>query len=132
MKRYNTFIAITLITVMLFSNVAAADTAYGISSVPVELKYAGVYKNQPLIQLNFSGSKEENEFNIAVTDQSGVVLYSANVKGETFSKQFLLNTDDLGDAVLTFTISGKKSGKTVSYQVSRQKKVTEQMDVVKL
>jgi hypothetical protein len=58
------------------------------------------------------------------------MLYNANVKGEIFSKQFLLNMDDLGDAILKFEITGKKSGKTVSYRVNRQ--VTEQMDVVKL
>jgi hypothetical protein len=112
--------------------VTAADTTTTTlnPTLPVELKYAGTFKNQPLIQLNFSGSKDENVFNIIITDESGVVFYNADVKGETFSKQFLLNTDDLGDAVLKFEITGKKSGKTVSYRVNRQ--VTEQMDVVKL
>lgn len=132
MKRNNIFIAITLLSVMLFTQAAASDTATGPGTLPVELKYAGNYKNQPLIQLNFSGTKEENAFSITITDQSGVVLYAANVRGEHFSKQFLLNTDDLGDAVLNFEITGKRSGKTVTYQVSRQKKVSEQMDVVKL
>lgn len=135
MKRNRIIIAITLFSAMLFTQANAADTATanGINTLPVELKYAGSYKNQPLIQLNFSGTKEENAFRISVTDQSGIVLYSADVQGEKdFSKQFLLNTDDLGDAVLTFVITGKRSGKTVSYQVSRQKQITEQMDVVKL
>ncbi|HAO47255.1 MAG TPA: hypothetical protein PLZ45_08725 [Ferruginibacter sp.] len=132
MKRNNILIALSLISVMLFSTANAADTAYGVTSLPVELKYAGNYNNQPLIQLNFNGTKEENLFRITVTDQAGVILYNGNVKGENFSKQFLLNTDDLGDAVLTFEITGAKSGKSVSYQVSRQKKTTEQMNVVKL
>ncbi len=132
MKRNNILIALSLISVMLFSTANAADTAYGVTSLPVELKYAGNYNNQPLIQLNFNGTKEENLFRITVTDQAGVILYNGNVKGENFSKQFLLNTDDLGDAVLTFEITGAKSGKAVSYQVSRQKKTTEQMNVVKL
>jgi hypothetical protein len=110
----------------------AADTTAGINNLPVELKYAGIYKNQPLVQLNFSGTKEENEFSISVTDQAGMVLYRADVKGESFSKQFLLNTDDLDNAVLKFEITGKKSGKKAVYQVSRQEKFTQQMDVVKL
>lgn len=134
MKRYNILAAFTLVSVMLFTSATAADTAYGnpSTSLPVELKYAGSYNSQPLIQLNFNGNKEENLFSITVTDQSGVVLYSNNVKGENFSKQFLLNTDDLGDAVLTFEITSRKTGKSVAYKVSRQRKTTEQMDVVKL
>ena len=135
MKRNKIIIAITLFSVMLFTQANAADTAatYGINSLPVELKYAGNYKNQPLIQLNFAGTKEESVFRISVTDQSGVVLYTGDVRGENnFSKQFLLNTDDLGDAVLKFEITGRKSGKTAVFQVSRKQKLTEQMDVVKL
>lgn len=132
MKQVKIFIPTFLFTVLSFAQVNAADTTGGINSLPVELKYAGSFKDQPLIQLNFSGGKEENAFSISITDQAGVVLYAADVKGEKFSKQFLLNTDDLGDAVLKFEITGKRSGKTVVYQVSRQRKISEQMDVVKL
>lgn len=130
MKQIKTIIAIAIFSVISFTQVNATDTTTFNSTLPVELKYAGTFKNQPLIQLNFSGSKDENVFNIIITDESGVVFYNADLKGETFSKQFLLNTDDLGDAVLKFEITGKKSGKTVSYRVNRQ--VTEQLDVVKL
>jgi hypothetical protein len=132
MKQIKIIIAIAIFSVIGFTQVNAADTPVSNQSLPVELKYAGSYKNQPLIQLNFSGSKDENVFNILITDEQGVVLYSADVKGEIFSKQFLLNTDDLGDAVLRFEISGKKSGKTVAYRVNRQTLVSEQLDVVKL
>ena len=130
MKQIKTIIAIAIFSVISFTQVIAADTTTLNPTLPVELKYAGTFKSQPLIQLNFSGSKDENVFNIIITDESGVVFYNADLKGEIFSKQFLLNTDDLGDAVLKFEITGKRSGKTVSYRVNRQ--VTEQMDVVKL
>jgi hypothetical protein len=130
MKQIKTIIAIAFLSVISIMQVTAADTTTLNPTLPVELKYAGTFKSQPLIQLNFTGSKDENVFNITITDESGVVFYNSDVKGETFSKQFLLNTDDLGDAVLKFEITGKKSGKSVSYRVNRQ--VTEQMDVVKL
>ena len=130
MKQIKTIIAIAVFSAISFMQVTAADTTTLNPTLPVELKYAGTFKNQPLIQLNFTGSKDENVFNILITDESGIVFYNANLKGETFSKQFLLNTDDLGDAVLKFEITGKKSGKTVSYRINRQ--VTEQLDVVKL
>ncbi|MBK8521549.1 MAG: hypothetical protein WAT20_07880 [Ferruginibacter sp.] len=125
-----TIIAIAVFSAVSFMQVTAADTSTLNPTLPVELKYAGSFKNQPLIQLNFTGSKDENVFNIIITDESGVVFYNADLTGETFSKQFLLNTDDLGDAVLKFEITGKKSGKTVSYRVNRQ--FTEHLDVVKL
>lgn len=130
MKQIKTIIAIAIFPVISFMQVTAAGTKTLTPTLPVELKYAGSFKNQPLIQLNFNGSKDENVFHINITDESGVVFYDADLQGETFSKQFLLNTDDLGDAVLKFEITGKKSGKTVSYRVNGQ--VTRQMDVVKL
>lgn len=132
MKHSKIFTVTVLFALMSFARVNAADTIGRNHSLPVELKYAGIYKNQPLIQLNFSGNKDENVFSISITDQAGIVLYLNDVKGENFSKQFLLNTDELGDAVLRFEITGKKSGTKAVYQVSRQRNISEQMDVVKL
>jgi hypothetical protein len=133
MKQIKIIIAIAIFSVIGFTPVIAADTTLSNPTFPVELKYAGTFKNQPLIQLNFAGSTEDKVFNIVVTDETGVVLYNADVKGDVFSKQFLLNTEDLGDAVLKFEIIGRKSGRSVSYRVNRQKQeVVEQMDIVKL
>ena len=74
----------------------------------------------------------DNVFRIVITDEAGIELYNADVKGDVFSKQFLLNTEDLGDAILHFEITGRKSGRKALYKVSRQRQVTQQMDVVKL
>jgi butyrate kinase len=132
MKQNKIIIAIAFFTVLLFAQANATDTTEGITSLPVELKFAGTIKNQPLIQLKFSGTEEETEFNITITDQHGVELYNNTVNGKNFVKQFLLNTNDLEDAVLQFEITGKKSGKKAVYKVSRLQQVTELMDVVKL
>lgn len=132
MKHTKSIIVIALFTLLSFAQANATDTAVGNTPVPVELKYAGTYKNQPVLQLDFSGTKEENQFSISIADENGVVLYSSNANGETFSKQFILNTDDLGDAELNFSVSSKKTGKTVVFRVSRQTLVSEQMNVVKL
>jgi len=132
MKQIKKIFAIALLTLSGFSQLHATDTAAGKNTLPVELQYAGQVKNQPLIQLKFSGSKDENVFSILISDNDGTVLYSGDVTGENFTRQFLLNTDELGDAVLNFEITGKKSGKKAKYQVSNQRKVTQQMDIVKL
>ena len=132
MKQIKIIIATVLFSVLGFIQVNASDTTLETPALPVELKFAGTFKNQPLVQLNFTGSTEDNAYSISVTDESGIVLYNADVKGGNFSKQFLLNTDDLADAVLNFEITGRKSGKKVVYKVSRQTNVSEQMDIVKL
>ena len=132
MKQIKIIIATVLFSVLGFIQVNASDTILETPALPVELKFAGTFKNQPLVQLNFTGSTEDNAYSIAVTDESGIVLYNADVKGGVFSKQFLLNTDDLGDAVLNFEITGRKSGKKAVYKVSRQTSISEQMDIVKL
>ncbi len=130
MKQIKIIIVIAIFSALCFKQVHAADTTGNNPALPVELKYAGTFKNQPLIQLNFNGSTEDNAYQIIVTDQDGIELYSGEAKGGIFSKQFLLNTDDLDGATLNFEITGKKSGKTARYKVSRQ--FTQQMDVVKL
>jgi hypothetical protein len=131
MKHNKSIFAIVLFTAFSFFAtplMAGHDTA----NLPVELKFLGNVKNQPLVELSFSGSKTENEFTISITDQHGIILYSSNERGEKFSKQFLLDTDDLGDATLTFRITGKKSGRSASYKVSHQSVTIENMDVVRL
>jgi hypothetical protein len=132
MKQFKIIIATVLFSVLGFIQVNASDTTLETPALPVELKFAGTFKNQPLIQLNFTGSTEDNAYSISVTDETGIVLYNADVKGGIFSKQFLLNTDDLGEAVLNFEITGRKSGKKAVYKVSRQTNVSQQMDIVKL
>lgn len=132
MKQFRIILTIFIFSSMGFMQAIAGDTTSRNPALPVELKYAGSFKNQPLIRLNFTGSTEDRVFSISITDESGLELYNGDVKGYVFSKQFLLNTDDLGDAVLQFVITGKKTGKKTVYKVSRLHQVTEQMNVVKL
>ena len=132
MNHTKMIIAAALFSLLTLSHVNAADTTSATNAVPVELKYTGMHNSQPVLQLNFSGTKEENQFSISIADENGILLYSGNVNGEKFSKQFILNTEELGDAVLNFEISSKKTGKSVVFKVSRQTMVSEQMNVVKL
>ncbi len=132
MNHTKRIITIAFFTLLLFAQAIAGNTNDSIKTLPVELKYAGTFKNQPILQMDFFGSKEENEFHISITDENGYTFYSDIVKGEKFSKQFLLDKDNLGDATLKFEITGRKSGKTVVYEVSRHTKISEQMDLVKL
>jgi hypothetical protein len=132
MKQIKTIIVFAIFSLLSSTNVFACKTPDSISTLPVELNYMGVVQNQPLFQLNFSGSEEENEFNITISDENGYVFYNKIVKGQKFSKQFLLNVEDLSNAQIHFAITGKKSGKTVSYSINRQTKIIEDINVTKL
>lgn len=132
MKQIMIIVFIALLSAANFSSLQAADTTGNNPNLPVALTYAGTFKDQPLIQLDFLGSAEDQVFRIVITDEAGNELYNANVKGQVFSKQFLINTDETGDAALQFEITGIKSGKSALYKVRRQRQVTQQIDVVKL
>ena len=132
MKQIKTIIAVAIFSLLSFTGVFANKTPDSISNLPVELNYMGVVKNQPLFQLNITGSEEENEFNITIVDESGYVFYNENVKGGKFSKQFLFDAEDLSTNKIHFEITGKKSGKTVTYNINRQTKVIDEINVTKL
>ena len=74
MKQIKIIIAIAIFSALNFMQVNAADTTDNSTALPVELKFAGTFKNQPLIQLNFTGSTEDNAFRIVITDNAGIEL----------------------------------------------------------
>ena len=138
----NTFInsrnlAIAIATVLSFgftSTAKANDEKKPVpvekKSIPVELKYLGNIENKPVFQLTLS-SAEENEFTIVVRDEYNTVLYRDNVSGST-SKKFLLNTEELTGVGVQFEITGKKSFKTVTYEVNKSSRLVEDVVVNKL
>jgi hypothetical protein len=129
----NRLIAIAFFTVF---SVAAAPSvlANGTkpSAIPVELKLIGSIKNQPLLQLDFNGTAEENEFTIIIRDDLGNSLYKENIKGEIFSKKFLVNTEEMGDATIIFEIISRKTNKNVMYQVNNNHRLVEETVVNKI
>jgi len=127
----NRLIAIAFFT-FFSANATTLQASDRDSVVPVELKYVGTIQNQPLFQLNFAGNAAQNEFLINVTDVYGNSLYKENIKGEVFSKKFLLNTEEIGDETIRFEISCKKSGKSVTYEVNRQTRLLQDMVINQL
>ena len=132
MKQYKKITAIALLamTHLFFAPTAKATDDH--KPVPVELKYIGNIKNQPLVQLNFSGSKADNAFTVVIADQHGTILYENDLNGERFSQQFLLDTDDLGGAILSFLVTSKRTGQTVTYRVGNLATPIQQADIAKL
>lgn len=130
----NRLIAIAFLTV--FSVVAAPFAQASDSSnhrvMPVELKLIGNINNQPLFQLSFAGTAEQDEFTIVIRDEDGNSLYRENIKAESFTKKFLLNTDEIGEGTLRFEVTSKKYSKTTVYEVNRNTRQVEDLVVNKL
>jgi hypothetical protein len=99
--------------------------------IPVELKFIGNIKNQPLFHMTFN-STEESEYTITVRDEYGNVLYKDNVKGGTFTKKFMLNTEELGDAELKFEVTGKGFEKPVVFEINKYTRYVEDVVVNKI
>jgi len=131
MKHNKSILAIAIIsTLSFFYTPAKASDDKNI--VPVEMKLVGNIKDQPLVELKFNASKQDNQFAISIVDQYGTLLYSGTATGESFTKHFLLDTNDLGDAILNFEITSKKTGRSITYKVTRESNTVEQTNVVKL
>lgn len=100
-------------------------------TVPVELKFIGNVKDQPLFHLVFSG-KEETQYTIVIRDENGNALYRDNLKGTNFIQKFLLNTETLDGAKLKFEVSSKSYEKPVVFEVNTEYRYVEDVVVNKL
>lgn len=67
-----------------------------------------------------------------MVDEYNTVLYKDVVKANNTTKKFLLNTEELGNVGLRFQITGRKSNKTVVYEVNRNARVVEDLVVNKV
>jgi hypothetical protein len=124
-------IALALVAMFTVAIAAPAMANDDKKVIPVELKFIGNVQNQPLFHMTFN-STEQNEYTIIVRDEFGTVLYKENVKGGTFTKKFLLNTEELGDAELKFEVSGKDYEKPVVFEINKQSRFVQDVVVSKV
>ncbi|MBK8610294.1 MAG: hypothetical protein IPL84_10185 [Chitinophagaceae bacterium] len=132
MKQFKSIIAIVVFSFLSFTQATAGKTADSMTNLPVELKFMGTFKSQYIFELHVNGTTSISDFNISITDANGYTFFDNNVKGQVFTKQFSVNEDVLAESVITFTITEKKTGKKVSYQVDQQEEVSKHMHIVKL
>ena len=127
-----TIIAVALFTVFTVALNPVAMAKDIKPTVPVELKFVGKVNEKTVFQLNFTGSPQENEFIITITDEEGNRLYREVLKGENFSKRYLLNAEEIGDNTLRFEVSSNKTTKPTVFKVNRQARLVEEVVVNKL
>jgi len=130
--RNKRLLVIAFFTVFSVAASPAARANDGNNPLPVELKFIGNINNQQIFQLNFTGNAEENDVVITIRDEAGNALYRENIKAENFYKKFLLNNDEIGDGLLRFEVTSKRSNKTVVFEVKRQSRLVEEIVVNKV
>jgi hypothetical protein len=103
---------------------------------PIEFKFIGKIKNQPVFQLNLNNSEAEDFF-IKVKDENHDLLYSEKVKAKVanFSRKYELDIEegDLnapGFAVIV-EVTSAKTHVTQVYKISSESTVTENIIVAK-
>ncbi|MBL0070261.1 MAG: hypothetical protein IPP39_17795 [Chitinophagaceae bacterium] len=114
----NRLLGIAFLTVFSVAVSPAVMAGEKNPAVPVEMKFAGMIKNQPMFQLNFSGNAGQDEFTISIIDDYGNSLYREKIKGKNFYKKFLLNTDEIEDNTLWFEIFCNSTKKSVVYEIN--------------
>lgn len=102
----------------------------GEKKLPVELKYTCHINNNPLYKLIVAGDAQPDEYTIIIRDTKKNILFRENIKGETFTKSFLINTVEMGDNTLHFEIVSKKSNQSVTYEINRYSHLEEEMAVI--
>ena len=131
MRNYG-IMAIALVAFTLaFSTTTLANNEKEKVASAIELKFIGHYENQPVFQLNLN-NKEEDEFTITFRDDYGNVLYAGKVKGSNISKKFMLNTEEIGDNILSVEVKSKKKNQSEVYQINRSRSYVEETVVSKI
>lgn len=85
----------------------------------VELKLIRWIKDQPMFQLSFTGHSQNDEFTIIISDELNNTLYKQKILGQNFSKNFLLNTTEIGHDTLNFEIVCNRSSSSNVYKINR-------------
>jgi hypothetical protein len=119
---------VAVFTVALSTPVLAED---GKNPVQTELKFIGEIKNQPVFELTFN-TEDESEFIVVIRDEFKNVLHRETVKTGTASKKYLI-TSELADLdILQFEVTGKKTDKTVVFQINKNSRFIQDMVVNKV
>jgi hypothetical protein len=126
--RNNRLILIAFFTIFSVAGISAAKAAEKNPELPVELKYLGKIGYKPLLELNINDANNETMYTITVKDEYDNSLYNENIKAGSFSKKFLLNVDEF-DGPVTFQVSGRKTGKTIVFQVKQKSRYVDQMEI---
>lgn len=122
-------IAAVAVFTLSFANPVLAND--GKNPAQTELKYIGEIKSQPVFELTFN-TEDENEFVVVIRDEYKNVLHKEYIKAGTVSKKYMI-TNELADLdLLSFEVTGRKSDKTVVFQINKNARFVQDVVVNKV
>ena len=74
----------------------------------------------------------EKDYVLNIKDEYGNSLYRETISGVTLSKKFMVNTDEVQDNKLRVEISSKKNNHLVVYEINRNNRVTEEINIYRI
>lgn len=133
MKTTNKIPGIFTFTLFAFLAFGISEEAFaGTSdSTPVELKFLGNLKNQPVFQLNLHNSLD-GEFSIIIKDARNEVVFSETLKGKEISRKYQFLTQEMDASKLVFEITNKKDQTSTVYSINRQTRTVQDLVINKL
>jgi len=127
-----TFLNFGLICMTLFglvpSVVKAQDKGQPDS---VAIKYIGTLDDLPLFQIEFD-NKEGIVYRVSIADETGEVLYTEKFSDKKFSKKFKLESPQLNQSRLTFTVTSEKEKHTQVFVVNSNYRTVPDYQITKL
>ena len=133
MKTTNKSPRILTLTLFAFLSLGISQAAFaGTSdSTPVELKFLGNLKNQPVFQLNLN-NELAGEFTIVIKDARNEMVFTETVKGKDISRKYQFLTEELDASKLIFEITNKKDQTSTVYSINRQTRTVQDLVINKL
>lgn len=127
----------TIVKVLFFTAVVALFTVGTVLTAnaqegtnPVAVKYIGAVGNQPVFQVEFDNTTED-EIMVTLKDSEGHNLYAEKFQGKHFAKRFQLSRHE-DDMQVTLVLANRNSRQTQQYQINRNMRLVEDVTVTKL
>ena len=116
-KSSNVFKPILVMASMLVLGLVSPAVKAQDSTKPIVIKYLGTINEQPLFQVEFDNSNQENMY-LTLKDGAGDILYSESFKSSKFSRKFLLNTP--GNDNLRIRITSKNEDQSAAFRIDNK------------
>ncbi|HEV7331035.1 MAG TPA: hypothetical protein VGN63_08360 [Flavisolibacter sp.] len=110
---------------------ASAQTADADTDPFVNITYAGTVKDQAQFQFDMVNDNAE-QYLLVIQGDDGLVLYKEKIDKRTFTKKFVLDNSDLQTAKLVFSVTGLKSKKSQTYEITPQVRTVRDVIISKL
>jgi len=107
-----------LLSLLLFGLIPSAVKAQEKAKPDsVTINYIGTLDDQPLFQIEFD-NKEGVSYRVTIADETGETLYTEKFSDKKFSRKFKLQSPELSQSRLTFTVTSEKEKHTQAFVIN--------------